>query len=523
MALGHLYIRVSTDEQADKGFSQRDQEERLRSYCKTHSIEIGKVIFEDYSAKTFLRPEWTKLISELKKTKGKNCDYIIFTKWDRFTRNTMDGYNVINQLMGYGIIPMAIEQPLDLTIPEQKLMLAVYLSMPEVENDRRGLNVKYGMRRGRKEGRWMGMALPGYKNRTREDGSKYISLNQPEAKHMKWCFETIAKDIYPTEHVWSLAKQKGLKCSRMSFWAAIRNPCYCGKIIVPKMGNEEELIVKGLHEPLISESLFNDVQDVLEGRKKNQFIKQTTPKQLPLRSFMICPECNRILTGSASKGRSEYYYYYHCKRPCQIRFKADEVNDYFDAVLRQFVPKPGMAALYRDVVCDTYNNSNGAIQEERKNFIQQITDQNNRVTKSRELLLKDIIDGDEYRNLKVEAEKTIGKLEAKLKDLNEKIAHDLDVFGIVDKAIENLKNIAELYKNADMEGKQFIIGSIFPKKFVFDGEIDRTAPMNLAFHLIYQINSKLQKKKAVVKSKIRFNYGQVPGAGVEPARFPTGV
>jgi len=92
------------------------------------------------------------------------------------------------------------------------------------------------------------------------------------------------------------------------------------------------------------------------------------------------------------------------------------------------------------------------------------------------------IDGDEYRNLKLEAEKTIGKIEAKLKDLK-KIAHDQDVFGIVDKAIENLKNIAELYKNANMEDKQFIIGSIFPKKFVFDGEIDRTAPMNLAFHL----------------------------------------
>jgi site-specific DNA recombinase len=281
----------------------------------------------------------------------------------------------------------------------------------------------------------------------------------------------------------------------MTFWAAIRNPCYCGKIILPKMGNEEELVVKGIHEPLISESLFNDVQDVLEGRKKNQFIKQATPKQLPLRSFMICPECNRILTGSASKARSEYYYYYHCKRPCRIRFKADEVNDYFDAVLRQFVPKTGMAALYRDVVCDTFNNSNGAIQEERKNFIQQITDQNNRVTKPRELLLKDFIDGDEYRNLKVEAEKTIGKLEAKLKDLNEKIAYDLDIFGILHKAIENLKNIAQLYKNSDMEGKQFIIGSIFPKKFVFDGEIDRTAPMNLAFHPIYQINNKLQNKK----------------------------
>ncbi|MHA4894830.1 recombinase family protein [Pedobacter sp. PWIIR3] len=105
MALAHFYIRVSTDEQADKGFSQRDQEERLRNYCKTHNVNIGKVIFEDYSAKTFLRPEWTKLIQEPRRTKGKNCDYIMFTKWDRFTRNTMDEYRVINQLWGLASYP----------------------------------------------------------------------------------------------------------------------------------------------------------------------------------------------------------------------------------------------------------------------------------------------------------------------------------------------------------------------------------------------------------------------------------
>jgi site-specific DNA recombinase len=70
MALAHLYIRVSTDEQADKGFSQRDQDERLHNYCKLHNITVGQVIYEDYSAKTFMRPEWTRLITHLKKTKA---------------------------------------------------------------------------------------------------------------------------------------------------------------------------------------------------------------------------------------------------------------------------------------------------------------------------------------------------------------------------------------------------------------------------------------------------------------------
>ena len=259
MALAHLYIRVSTDEQADKGFSQRDQDERLHNYCKLHNITVGQVIYEDYSAKTFMRPEWTKLITHLKKTKGKSCDYILFTKWDRFTRKAMDGYNMINFLMGLDIMLVAIEQPLDLTIPEQKLMLAVYLSMPEVENDRQGLNVKYGMRRAKKEGRWMGTALPGYKNKVRDDGSKHIVIHEPEASLMKWSMETIAKNIYPTEHVWKLARRKGLKCSRVSFWRAIKNPGYCGKILIPKLGVEEAHMVTGIHEPLISETLFHQI------------------------------------------------------------------------------------------------------------------------------------------------------------------------------------------------------------------------------------------------------------------------
>jgi site-specific DNA recombinase len=65
MKIADLYIRVSTDEQADKGYSQRNQEEVLRRYCAFQNIQIRKVILEDHSAKTFNRPAWTNLISGL--------------------------------------------------------------------------------------------------------------------------------------------------------------------------------------------------------------------------------------------------------------------------------------------------------------------------------------------------------------------------------------------------------------------------------------------------------------------------
>ena len=70
MKTADLYIRVSTDEQAEKGYSQRSQEELLRRYCDINSLSIRKIIFEDHSAKTFNRPEWKNYLTELRRHKG---------------------------------------------------------------------------------------------------------------------------------------------------------------------------------------------------------------------------------------------------------------------------------------------------------------------------------------------------------------------------------------------------------------------------------------------------------------------
>src|ERR1700722_12989519 len=202
-----LYIRVSTDEQADKGYSQRDQEERLRRYCELQKITIRKVIREDHSAKTFNRPEWTKLLADLRKRRGQ-IDSVLFTKWDRFSRNAGDAYQMISTLRKLGIEPQAIEQPLDLAIPENKMMLAFYLAAPEVENDRRALNVIHGMRRARKEGRYMGLAPIGYTNKTDEAGRKFIAREEPQAGILRWAFNQIAEGVYNTEQIFKMAKGK---------------------------------------------------------------------------------------------------------------------------------------------------------------------------------------------------------------------------------------------------------------------------------------------------------------------------
>ncbi len=183
------------------------------------------VIYEDHSAKTFIRPEWEKLIAHLKKQKGKT-NLVLFTKWDRFSRNAPDAYQMIALLKTLSVEPQAIEQPLDMSVPENKMMLAIYLTAPEIENDRRGLNTFFGLRRARKEGRWTNMAPVGYKNLCTPEGSRYIGFDEVQAPIMRWAFKELALGTYSSEQVFKKAKEMGLSCRKNRFLVAIRSQLY---------------------------------------------------------------------------------------------------------------------------------------------------------------------------------------------------------------------------------------------------------------------------------------------------------
>ena len=182
-----LYVRVSTDEQAGRGYSLRDQEQKLLTYCETNNLNVLHIFREDFSAKTFKRPEFKKLLEYCKKNKN-DINQLIFIKWDRFSRNTAESYQMISVFNQLSIKVNAIEQPLDSTVPEQGLMLAVYLSIPEVENQRRSLNVIAGMRRAFKEGRYVGNTPKGYSNGV-DSSKKPLLVPNEDAKYIQEGYE----------------------------------------------------------------------------------------------------------------------------------------------------------------------------------------------------------------------------------------------------------------------------------------------------------------------------------------------
>lgn len=487
-----LYIRVSTDEQAEKGYSQRDQEERLRKYCDFKRISIRKVIYEDYSAKSFNRPAWKEFLGEIKSRK-KLVDFVLFTKWDRFSRNAADAFQMINTLRRYDVEPCAIEQPLDLDIPENKIMLGIYLTAPEVENDRRSLNVRYGMRRAVKEGRWMNYAPLGYLNRCTPEGKKYIAINPPDAALIKWSFEAIAQRQTYVEHIYREAKSKGIKCGKNQFWNILRNPVYCGKILLKGYKDEPACLIQGNHEPIISEQLFMDVQDALDHKRKSRRTSTMTKDELVLRGFMLCPSCKRMLTGSASKGRKIKYYYYHCIYPCKTRFKAETTNQLFFKQLMKFSPKPGMAELYAELINSIYKKAEGVTSESRSELNDKIVGFQERIAKSREKFVNDEITRSEYAEDKAKYEKQIDLLEIQLHELTKTRP---DIKKDVLKAIENLSRLPECYQGLNSDHKRRLIGSIFPQKFTFDGDSFRTARLNQAVELIFNVGKHFRQKKS---------------------------
>jgi len=518
MKAADLYIRVSTEEQADKGYSQRNQEEMLRKYCENNDVAVQNVIYEDHSAKTFNRPAWINYLDVLKREK-KRSDVVLFTKWDRFSRNAGDAYQMINILRKFGVEPQAIEQPLDFDIPENKIMLALYLATPEVENDRRALNVFHGMRRAKKEGRALGTAPIGYKNKITEDGKKYFGIVEPQATYIQWVFEELAKGVKPADQVRKEANRMGLKCGSSVFWSMLRNPVYCGLVFLPAYKDEEERFVKGTHEPIVSEYLFYDVQDVLEGKKRRVKSKSKfeAEENFPLRGFLQCPNCGGMLTGSSSKGKSRYYPYYHCQPGCRFRHRAEEVNELFERELRKFIPHPAIKELYKIIVSKLFADYNKPENDEKKKISDEIDRLNSKISKARNLLLTDIIDANDYKALKEEAENSIKMAESKLNTMGTKKLSQGNIERLMDKAISTLSRLDTHYGNMSVSKKRELIGSIFPEKIVFDGKEYRTPRLNEAARLIYMINNDLYSTKNRKGHKSAYLSGDVESPGIEPA------
>ena len=304
-----LYCRVSSDEQA-LGGSLDFQEQSLRTYCniKNYNI-IGEPYREDHSAKNFNRPKIQEIMKFCKKNKGK-VNAVLFTRWDRYSRNLEFALTNIRYFGDLGVEVYSTENPLDLSIPENKAMLAMFLVIPEIDNDKRAEATKDGIVQAWRDGRCANKAPRGYINKSEGKYKKWVEIDEAKAKFIREIFSEVAKGIESPCYIRRKFARKNFNIPESSFFEMLRNRFYIGEVFAPEYKGEKAEYIKGRHEAMIKENVFWKVQEVIDGKKKKapKLSKCINP-DLFLRKYIICPVCESPLTGATSRGNGGQYTY----------------------------------------------------------------------------------------------------------------------------------------------------------------------------------------------------------------------
>ena len=506
-----IYSRVSTDDQADNGYGRDHQHEVLKTYCRINGYEIANEYLEDYSAKDFNRPEWKKLESFVKANR-KSIKRVLFTKWDRFSRNLEESMRVIRKFRNWGITLNAVEQPLDLSNPNQKVMLSMYLIMPEIENDNISSRTKDGMYRATKEGAFLGTPPFGYK---RVRHGKYASLEPNEdAQFVNEIFYKVSLGVVSVEGTRKEFRKKGYKRCKQSFYNMLKNRAYIGKVKVPEYRQEDSYWIEGLHDGIIDISLFNKVQNVLNGKKKIAKPPSKKNDALPLRRFLECELCGGNLTGSVSKGNGGLYGYYHCRGACKNRVSAIKAEKILiDDVLGKINVNNNVLELYKEIIIDAQKSKRGDKGEKIK-MVQSKIDATIKIMENTEdKFAKDLMLPEIFNRMMARYEEDLLNLRAELQELKE--ATELPV-KMIDRAVNTLKNIPKLYRTGSFEQKTSLIGLIFPKKLVISENGCRTKERNIVIELLTRVNEASQEldiKKAIKNDGLS---SLAPPLGLEP-------
>lgn len=131
----------------------------------------------------------------------------------------------------------------------------------------------------------------------------------------------------------------------------------------------------------------------------------------------------------------------------------------------------------------------------------------------RKLLATQKIDAVDFKAMKADHAEQMMRLEAKLAGLDDAPP---DIDELLTAGINNLLGLSEVYKKAKIEGKRELIGSIYPEKLSFDGNVVRTTRVNELASRIYLMNNEIGNKKNRTSLKKSNLSCYVGATGFEP-------
>ncbi len=294
--MGHVPIVHSSEDSYHQVLSIESQEKELAAFAEKQNIAVDKSFTESMSARKPGRPEFAKLVSLIERNPG---SVVLVWKLDRLARNPIDE-GKIKWLLQTGIIGKIIT-PEKTYYPEDNVLVSgVEFSMAAQYSIDLSKNVKRGNRTKLERGEWPNRSPLGYID---NKITKLKEIDPIRGSLVKQAFELYATGGYSLKQVNEILEKQGLntregfKVSKALLHKILTQPFYYGTM------RSNGQLYPGNHPPLISKTLFDNVQDVLNGKHHPKAQKHF----FPLRGFMNCFSCGCALTATTKKGHIYWY------------------------------------------------------------------------------------------------------------------------------------------------------------------------------------------------------------------------
>lgn len=136
------YCRVSTEMQADEGYSLDAQREDITQYCNLYKMELVEMVSDEgRSAKNMDRPGLTKVLSMLR---DGEVDGLIVAKLDRLTRSVKDLGHLLDKYFQQSNL-ISVSEKIDTSSANGRFVLNILISVAQYEREATGERVKRGM------------------------------------------------------------------------------------------------------------------------------------------------------------------------------------------------------------------------------------------------------------------------------------------------------------------------------------------------------------------------------------------
>lgn len=299
------YCRVSTDHE-DQANSFESQQRYFRQYIERNPDWELYEIFADEGisgTNTKKRSEFKRMIACAKEG---DFDLIVTKEISRFARNTLDSIYYTRDLKKHGVGVIFMNDNINTLDGDAELRLAIMSSIAQEESRKTSERVKWGQKRQMEQGVVFGRSMLGYDVK---DGK--MTVNEEGAKIVRLIFHKFANENKGTHVIARELREAGITPMRVKEWSntvilrVIRNEKYCGDLVQKKTftpdflshekkynrGEEEFVIIKDHHEPIVSRELFEKANRILDEKSLTQEGKAKHSNRYPFSGKIKCGCC----------------------------------------------------------------------------------------------------------------------------------------------------------------------------------------------------------------------------------------